>query len=175
MSLALRHANWLGKQQLVQTVTILSDSQAAIRAVARPGRPSGQYILQDIYIRAKVLQEAGAELRVQWVPAHVGIAGNEEADRVAKLAASQRGQNKGVREALPTLIRLASAAKRCVRTRIAARWRKLWENTGVAKPTKRLIKAPGKKALALYAGLPKAYTSIIMQLRTGRSALNHFL
>jgi hypothetical protein len=46
---------------------------------------------------------------------------------------------------------------------------------GVAKPTKRLIKAPGKKALALYAGLPKAYTSIIMQLRTGRSALNHFL
>jgi hypothetical protein len=41
MSLALRHADWLGKQQLVQTVTILSDSQAAIQAVARPGRLFG--------------------------------------------------------------------------------------------------------------------------------------
>jgi hypothetical protein len=46
---------------------------------------------------------------------------------------------------------------------------------GVAKPMKRLIKAPGKKVLILYNGLPKPYTSIIMQLRTGRSALNHFL
>jgi hypothetical protein len=109
------------------------------------------------------------------VPAHVGIAGNKEADQVAKLAASQRGQIKDVGVAPPTLIQLASAAKRYVRARIAARWKKLWESTGVAKPTKWLIKAPGKKALALYAGLPKAYTSIIMQLRTGRSALNHFL
>jgi hypothetical protein len=166
---------YAGQGQLVRKVTVLSDSQAAIQAVARPGRPSGQYILQDIYIRAKALQETGAELRVQWVPAHVGIAGNEEADRVAKLAASQRGQNRGVGVAPPTLIRLASAAKRCVRARIAARWKKLWESTGVVKPTKWLIKAPGKKALALYTGLPKAYTSIIMQLRTGRSALNHFL
>jgi hypothetical protein len=111
------------------------------------------------------------------VPAHVRITGNEEADRVAKLAASQRCQNKatGAGTAPPTLIQLASAAKCCVRARTAARWKKFWENTGVAKPTKRLIKAPGKKALALYAGLPKAYTSIIMQLRTGRSGLNHFL
>jgi hypothetical protein len=65
ISLALRHANWLkGQGQLVRKVMVLSDSQAAIQAVTRPGRPSGQYILQDIYIRAKALQEAGAEL---WV------------------------------------------------------------------------------------------------------------
>jgi ribonuclease HI len=122
ISLALRHANWLkGQGQLVQKVTVLSDSQAAIQAVARPGRLSGQYILQDIYIRAKALQEAGAELRVQWVPAHVRIAGNKEADRVAKLAASQRGQNRGVGVALLTLIQLASAAKHYIRARIIAR------------------------------------------------------
>jgi hypothetical protein len=77
--------------------------------------------------------------------------------------------------ALLTLIRLASAAKCCVRARIVARWKKLWESTGVVKPTKWLIKAPGKKVLVLYTGLPKAYTLIIMQLRTGRSVLNHFL
>jgi ribonuclease HI len=109
-------------------VTILSDSQAVIQALARPGRPSGQYILRDIYTRARTLWEAGIELRVQWVPAHVGIAGNKEADRVAKLAASQRGQNKVVGEASPappTLTRLASAAKQYVRARILARWKKL--------------------------------------------------
>jgi hypothetical protein len=65
ISLALRHANWLeGQGQLVRKVTILSDSQAAIQAVVRPGRPSGQYILSDIYIRARTLQEAGANLQV---------------------------------------------------------------------------------------------------------------
>jgi hypothetical protein len=77
--------------------------------------------------------------------------------------------------ALLTLTRLASAAKQYVWARILARWKKLWEQAGVAKPTKQLIKALGRKALALYDRLPKAYTLIIMQLHTGRSALNHFL
>jgi hypothetical protein len=47
------------------------------------------------------------------VPAHVGITGNEEADRVAKLKASQQGQNKatGAGTAPPTLIQLASVVE----------------------------------------------------------------
>lgn len=38
-----------------------------------------------------------------------------------------------------------------------------------------MIKHPGKAALELYKGLPKPYTSVIMQLRSERSALNHYL
>jgi ribonuclease HI len=91
MELALKHANWLQRRKNIQMVTILSNSQAAIQAIARPGRPSGQCILRNIYIRARSLWGAGAELQVQWVPAHIGIAGNKDADQVAKLAAGQRG------------------------------------------------------------------------------------
>jgi hypothetical protein len=44
-----------------------------------------------------------------------------------------------------------------------------------AKPTQRLIKAPHKKNLGLYKGLSKPHTSIIIQMRTMRIGLRHFL
>jgi hypothetical protein len=44
-----------------------------------------------------------------------------------------------------------------------------------AKPTRRLIKAPHKKNLGLYKGLSKPHTSIIIQMRTMRIGLRHFL
>jgi hypothetical protein len=39
----------------------------------------------------------------------------------------------------------------------------------MAKPTRRIFKAPGKKVLRLYEGLPKPYDSILMG-NTGRWA-----
>ncbi|KAI9043903.1 ribonuclease H family protein [Aspergillus affinis] len=71
-------------------ITVYSDSQAAIQAVQNPDRPSGQYVLKDIYERIRTLRGRGLQQRdmeLRWIPAHIGIEGNERADEAAKRAA----------------------------------------------------------------------------------------
>jgi ribonuclease HI len=117
------------------------------------------------------LQARGVHPTVQWVPAHLGIEGNERADTEAKAAALQGlnwTNNKPIRQ-------LAAAAKRRVRGRIKARWKKEWDKSKSARYLQRVVKAPGKATLEPYSGLPKPYSSVIIQLRSGWSALNHAL
>ena len=72
-------------------------------------------------------------------------------------------------------IRLAAAAKRMVRERIQDRWKKQWESERTAQPTKRLLKWPDKKNLRLYECLSKPRSSIMIQMRSMRIGLRHFL
>ncbi|KAI9039453.1 uncharacterized protein KD926_009467 [Aspergillus affinis] len=58
---------------------------------------------------------------------------------------------------------------------IQAQWAKWWERQQVRKPTKRLIAKPNKRVLRIYEGLSKPQTSIIIQMRTMRIGLRHFL
>ncbi|KAJ5710399.1 hypothetical protein N7488_004555 [Penicillium malachiteum] len=83
-------------------LVIFVDSQAAIQAVQNPKRPSGQFILRSIYSKFKAIQNALESLQtptelsqkpgessqkpsvtLRWVPAHVGVPGNEIVDLVA--------------------------------------------------------------------------------------------
>ncbi|GFF81637.1 hypothetical protein CNMCM6936_002299 [Aspergillus lentulus] len=161
-------------------LTLFTDSQAAIQAVQNPRRPSGQYILDTIYRNVRALGARGLppeNIKIHWIPAHVGVAGNEAADKAVKEAAARGGEVELSLAGQPEqpIIRLAAAAKRAVRQRIQQRWKKQWEIEKGAKPTWRLIKAPYKKNLGLYKGLSKPHTSIIIQMRTMRIGLRHFL
>ncbi|KAI9034725.1 ribonuclease H family protein, partial [Aspergillus affinis] len=100
-------------------VTVFSDSQAAIQAVRNPGRPSGQYALRAIYGRIRALRNEGLEdAELRWIPAHIGVEGNEKADKVAKEAAIRGLEPSLVRPRDRPIIRLAAAAKRDVRQRL---------------------------------------------------------
>lgn len=68
----------------IQLVTIFTDNQSAIRSSCNPSRQSGQQILEYIVDSIDVLKEQGIKVAFQWVPAHVGIEGNELADVAAK-------------------------------------------------------------------------------------------
>ncbi|KAF4210539.1 hypothetical protein CNMCM5878_004249 [Aspergillus fumigatiaffinis] len=179
----IRMALDTAKESSPRSLTLFTDSQAAIQAVQNPRRPSGQYILQAIYRNVQALGARGLppeNIKIHWIPAHVGVAGNEAADEAAKEAAAQGGEVQLSSAGQPDrpeqlIIRLAAAAKRVVRQRIQQRWKKQWEMEKGAKPTRRLIKAPHKKNLALYKGLSKPHTSIIIQMRTMRIGLRHFL
>jgi ribonuclease HI len=109
---------------MAREVIIFSDSQAAIQAVQNPQRPSGQYVLNTIYEHVRAIQSqnqrqdqhSNINITVRWIPAHVGVAGNEFADEEAKSAALLgvgMVVATGDRTGKP-IVRLAAAAKRAV-------------------------------------------------------------
>jgi ribonuclease HI len=155
-------------------VILFSDSQAAIQAVQNPQRPSGQYVLKLLYFHVRTLRSQSTNITLRWIPAHVGVPGNEAADGNAKCAALEfaGGATDGADK---PIIRLAAAAKRMVRERIQDRWKKQWESERTAQPTKRLVEWPSKKTLRLYECLSKPRSSIMIQMRSMRIALRHFL
>ncbi|OQE11192.1 hypothetical protein PENFLA_c078G09742 [Penicillium flavigenum] len=161
-----------GHQQ-AREVIIFSDSQAAIQAVQNPQRPSGQYVLRLIYKHVRAIRSYNetqprhpTNITIRWIPTHVGVDGNKFADKEAKgttLLSAGIGVATGTGE---LIIRLAAAAKRA---------EKQWERETTSAPTKRLVQAPNKKTLRLYEGLSKPQCAILIQMRTMRIGLRHFL
>ncbi|KNG79995.1 putative reverse transcriptase [Aspergillus nomiae NRRL 13137] len=125
---------------------IFVDSQAAIQAVRNPQRPSGQYILGEIYYIVKRYNMRN-RVQIRWIPAHIGVLGNEAADEAA----------------------------REIRRRIKGRLAREWKTEKTGRTTHRLAEIPNKRVLDLYKGLSKPHASIIIQMRTQRNGLQHFL
>jgi ribonuclease HI len=166
-------------------LVIFSDCQAAIQAVQNPKRSSGQFVLSAIYNHIRTLRSQTPTfdqipIEIRWIPAHVGVPGNETADVEAKLAATGGGVENGAEQPHPEgsasgRVLLAATAKRRVRRRIKERWAQEWAKERTGKPNQRLVKVPDKKVLRLFDSLSKPYTSILIQMRSMRIALNHFL
>jgi len=67
------------------TVTIYSDSQSALQALAKPRQQSGQSHLREITNLVTSLKERWApRLIFRWVPGHSGVRGNEQAHQAAR-------------------------------------------------------------------------------------------
>jgi ribonuclease HI len=89
LDLALKHL------LLIRRLTIFTDNQAAIQAVAKPRNHSGQYLVHGVRERLQTAQMLGIQAAIHWVPSHVDIDGNEQADILAKMATGWReGEGK---------------------------------------------------------------------------------
>jgi hypothetical protein len=65
-------------------IRVFSDSQSALKSISNPCRQSGQALLHSICDHIELLQNAGLQVSLHWLPAHAGIELNELADREAK-------------------------------------------------------------------------------------------
>ena len=70
-------------------VVIASDSSSALTSLKFLHSESRQDIVYDILQLANSLSKSGISTTFIWVPAHIGVGGNELADRCAKKAAAE--------------------------------------------------------------------------------------
>ncbi len=83
ITIALAYAH--GQEYSNRSIVILTDSYSSIQSIENNSstRPD---LLNAIHDLAHDIQVRGNKLVIEWVPAHIGIPGNEICDQLAKLA-----------------------------------------------------------------------------------------
>ncbi|KAL0870448.1 hypothetical protein ABMA27_005445 [Loxostege sticticalis] len=110
---------WLYGSRWTQELTVATDSVSSLKALQ--DRSNTDPTVASIHSVLKDLREnRGISARFTWVKAHCGIAGNEQADQAAKLAAAQKTATTC--NEFPI-----SYAKYLIRQRTQERWQKDYE------------------------------------------------
>lgn len=109
-----------------------------------------------------------------WIPAHHGVPGNEEADRLAK-AAAREGRAVEHRTQCRTRTSLVAALKQAINQTVTDEWKQTWRDSERGQQLFKVAPEPSRKILALHRGTPRALSSLMVQMRTGKIGLRHFL
>ena len=168
------------KGRKAKTVTLNVDNQAAIMAATDQKQGSGKYIIDVFHEQVEALKKKNRDLKltIRWAPGHVGIEGNEEADKAAKLAAAGAVSGKkkvpGIfRKALP---RSKSAAKQAFNTAVKEAALQAWRMAPQAKKLKGIVSdSTFKNFRKMMAKVDRRTGSIWTQLKTGHVGLNAHL
>jgi ribonuclease HI len=111
-----------------RTATIFTDSRLTIDSLRNPDNHA--YLIEEIRRRVAKLQSPNWKIGFSWVKAHVGIYGNELADKLAKEAARSKHTDKVFRR-IPI-----STLYHEIKLESTLRWQKEWENCTKAAITK---------------------------------------
>jgi ribonuclease HI len=159
----------------IKEPVIFSDSQAALKTLQNPRMVSGQEYIRDCVRLLQECKDTGIDVTLRWIPGHEGVPGNEAADRAAKKAALKGVRRNIVPRDISHWTMLGAAAKRRIRQSAKDAWERSWDKQKSGKPTKKLVTHPSKRTLLYWNSLRKATSSILMQVRTERIGLAHYL
>ena len=168
---------------------ILADNQAAITAVASPRPVSGQHLSLAAFNLLRRIRDIvpAFELGLVWVPGHEGVHANEIADQEARLAAKEtsvvgelvfaaqfdeRRLGSSVQRPVAWLAGSIAALRTAHAATILPRWRAKWR---AAKHGRDLAaidpSGPGRHQRRRHAGLSRAESALITQIRTDHVGL----
>jgi tubulin alpha len=156
---------------------IFTDSQAAMKSLAKPKRQSGQAIIKRILdeMDTLYLTTTSHALQFEWVPGHVGIEGNEKADQAAKSAAIEK-INTATQQTI-----LKSARANAIHQAIEQEKQKQWINgketaKHLRNMTKQNLTKRTKPSSRIYGKLnQRKHIAWIARLRTEHCSLNSYL
>jgi len=146
-----------------QDVSIFSDSYSSLQALASGNSTSRPNLLSDVI---ELVSRFNKNITFIWIPSHVGIKGNETADKLANLATANSNIDVDVGMEL-------SDAYNLVDTYITNKWQNIWgtENTGTHY--REIVKNVSNKVK--YSHSSRNTEVIITRLRLGKCQLNAYL
>ena len=161
------------------------DNQAAIVAIKSEMKKSGQHLAANVLQIAKQIldhnRSRNFRLTFRWSAGHVGIKGNEDADKAAKAAAEGESSD---RKDLPPCLRKEighslSAARQARNEKIKIRWIKAWAKSPRFNRLRfeDLLTPHSQKYLKYISSgsITRKTASTIFQLRVGHAPLNVYL
>ncbi len=102
-----------------------SDSSSALINIAH-ARSDREDLLMEVYLSLYRLKEAGIMVYFCWVPAHVGVSGNEVVDKLAKKAL-------GKMEVDVKVLMGKKEAKSILKKKLMNKWQIRWDNSSTGR------------------------------------------
>ena len=147
---------------------ILSDSQSAVGIVSHDWKSSNYTdLIMDIKEHIATLLKNGIQTTVAWTPGHADIAGNEQADKLAKEAA----QEATTLNASSNIITI-NDVKQAAQENIKLKWQRRWDLSNQGRHLHTIT--PGVGSNRCSDKPSKEIAIIISELRTGYSRLNKY-
>jgi ribonuclease HI len=143
----------------ISTVTVFLDNQAVIKRLQNPHTGLGQALCASIYHSASLLHDKSTTARVEWVPGHHNVHGNEQADLAAKYATTER----------PLVDRYTSLSflKREGEETKMANWVQYWRSLPPSPRGHSYEGYPRRHFDEPLRGTRRLHVATIIQLRTG--------
>jgi ribonuclease HI len=161
-------------------IHIFTDCQPAITALASPKPQPGQHLLPAFHVLHRRLLRARSTLSIHfhWVPAHIGIAGNEAPDACAKEVA--QGTSSPLSSRVPLFDNPLPVSKAAAIAASAKARNRRWLEELYTSPRYRRLSFfdnphPSSTTSRMYNGLSRLQCSVLTQLRTGHIGLNAHL
>ena len=145
-------------------VVILSDSWAALTSV-KSVRSCRLDLILEIHRLLIVLRNMNKCVQFAWIPAHVGLEGNEDVDILAKRSL------KAAEVDLDVCLGKAEA-KAIIKNYCNKRWQEYWDTQEVGRSLHELQREVGK---CIIMGRNRTEVVVMTRLRIGHSGLNESL
>ena len=115
----LKALQWLDSNPPFQCV-ILSDSLSALQALKDDENKNA--LIGEIRYNVFMLQNKGIRIYLAWIPSHIGLKGNERADKAAKRALNNDKVDLQITPEYESVFNI-------VKKKIMEKWQKLWDTS----------------------------------------------
>lgn len=153
------------KERKIKNAVICSDSYSAIVSIYNQKSESRPDLIMEILQNLFELKQIKIEVQFMWVPAHVGIKGNEEADKLAKQVVDEDRVEIELSHSLKEI-------KSVIKEEMIKKWQQYWDNESKGRHLYAIQKKVGK---GRKRGRNRREESIITRLRVGHTGLNKTL
>ena len=155
---------WVESTQF-KKVVICTDSAAVLASMSSFHSSSRQGLLYEVLELVTRLVIKGCKLKFLWVPAHVGIVGNEKADKMAKKALEKLEVEKNVSIS-------KAEVKSVIWGKVNMMWQGKWDSESKGRHLYRIQDSIQVKRLG---SSNRKEEVVLTRLRVGHSALNKTL
>lgn len=152
---------WLESNNCLQAV-IASDSSSAMYSIQNYRSDSREDILVEILQLANGIQASGRRVTFVWVPAHIGVEGNEMADEHAKRVTDKSNIDIDVKYSKAEI-------KSIIKAKTIKKWQHIWDNGCSGR---HLYRIQGKVGKETHITRSRQEEIVLTRMRLGHTKLN---